>query len=135
MSLVSHLCLLTVEFLLMSEGGFLGFTTSSLSDPLLVGVTVHQWGTDEVGAWLDVLCLTEYKDIFIGHDVRGAELIHLERRDLKVSLLLALMLTDLLWRTHTYISICVCIFIYAIFIHIFIDIYVYILFCIDIDID
>lgn len=37
-----------------------------------------------MGAWLDHLCLTEYKDIFIGHDVRGAELIHLERRDLKV---------------------------------------------------
>ncbi|XP_068601453.1 diacylglycerol kinase delta [Brachionichthys hirsutus] len=52
-------------------------TFSSLSLP------VHQWGTDEVGAWLDLLCLTEYKDIFIGHDVRGAELIHLERRDLK----------------------------------------------------
>uniref|UniRef100_A0A3P9AZR4 Diacylglycerol kinase n=2 Tax=Haplochromini TaxID=319058 RepID=A0A3P9AZR4_9CICH len=44
---------------------------------------VHQWGTEEVGAWLDFLSLTEYKDIFIGHDVRGAELIHLERRDLK----------------------------------------------------
>uniref|UniRef100_A0A7N6AIL3 Diacylglycerol kinase n=1 Tax=Anabas testudineus TaxID=64144 RepID=A0A7N6AIL3_ANATE len=44
---------------------------------------LHQWGTEEVGAWLDFLCLTEYKDIFIGHDVRGAELIHLERRDLK----------------------------------------------------
>ncbi|XP_029372868.1 diacylglycerol kinase delta-like isoform X1 [Echeneis naucrates] len=44
---------------------------------------VNQWGTEEVGAWLDFLCLTEYKDIFIGHDVRGAELIHLERRDLK----------------------------------------------------
>lgn len=46
-----------------------------------------------MGAWLDFLCLTEYKDIFIGHDVRGAELIHLERRDLKVSLPLALTLT------------------------------------------
>ncbi|TKS80512.1 Diacylglycerol kinase delta [Collichthys lucidus] len=44
---------------------------------------IHQWGTDEVGAWLDFLSLTEYKDIFIRHDVRGAELIHLERRDLK----------------------------------------------------
>uniref|UniRef100_A0A3B5M9Y8 Diacylglycerol kinase delta n=1 Tax=Xiphophorus couchianus TaxID=32473 RepID=A0A3B5M9Y8_9TELE len=40
-------------------------------------------GTEEVGAWLDFLCLSEYKDIFSGHDVRGAELIHLERRDLK----------------------------------------------------
>ncbi|TWW76650.1 Diacylglycerol kinase delta [Takifugu flavidus] len=48
-----------------------------------LSLPVHQWGTEEVGAWLDHLCLTEYKDIFIGHDVRGAELIHLERRDLK----------------------------------------------------
>lgn len=47
--------------------------------------SVYQWGTEEVGAWLDFLCLAEYKDIFIGHDVRGAELIHLERRDLKVA--------------------------------------------------
>ncbi|XP_041850155.1 diacylglycerol kinase delta-like isoform X2 [Melanotaenia boesemani] len=52
-------------------------TCSTLSLP------VHQWGTEDVGAWLDFLCLSEYKDIFIGHDVRGAELIHLERRDLK----------------------------------------------------
>lgn len=50
-----------------------------------MGVSVYQWGTEEVGAWLDFLCLTEYKDIFIGHDVRGAELIQLERRDLKVA--------------------------------------------------
>uniref|UniRef100_A0A8D0A322 Diacylglycerol kinase delta n=1 Tax=Sander lucioperca TaxID=283035 RepID=A0A8D0A322_SANLU len=48
-----------------------------------LSLPVHQWGTEEVGAWLDFLCLSEYKDIFIGHDVRGAELIHLERRDLK----------------------------------------------------
>lgn len=52
--------------------------------PVLFRGPVHQWGTEEVGAWLDFLCLTEYKDIFSGHDVRGAELIHLERRDLKV---------------------------------------------------
>uniref|UniRef100_A0A8C8HUF5 Diacylglycerol kinase n=1 Tax=Oncorhynchus tshawytscha TaxID=74940 RepID=A0A8C8HUF5_ONCTS len=45
---------------------------------------VHQWGTEEVAAWLELICLTEYKEIFIGHDVRGAELLHLERRDLKV---------------------------------------------------
>ncbi|XP_046891059.1 diacylglycerol kinase delta-like isoform X3 [Hypomesus transpacificus] len=44
---------------------------------------VHQWGTEEVAAWLELICLTEYKEIFIGHDVRGAELLHLERRDLK----------------------------------------------------
>nr|XP_061811910.1 diacylglycerol kinase delta-like [Nerophis lumbriciformis] len=44
---------------------------------------VQQWGTDEVGAWLDFLCLSEYKDVFGRHDVRGSELLHLERRDLK----------------------------------------------------
>uniref|UniRef100_A0A4W5QHT8 Diacylglycerol kinase n=1 Tax=Hucho hucho TaxID=62062 RepID=A0A4W5QHT8_9TELE len=44
---------------------------------------VHQWGTEEVAVWLELICLTEYKEIFIGHDVRGAELLHLERRDLK----------------------------------------------------
>uniref|UniRef100_A0A1A8JID6 Diacylglycerol kinase, delta 130kDa n=1 Tax=Nothobranchius kuhntae TaxID=321403 RepID=A0A1A8JID6_NOTKU len=48
-----------------------------------LSLPVDQWGTEEVGAWLDFLCLSEYKDIFTGHDVRGAELIHLERRDLK----------------------------------------------------
>ncbi len=66
---------------------FLCWEVSCLSEPLPVGVSVHQWGTEEVGVWLDFLCLTEYKDIFIGHDVRGPELIHLERRDLKVTLL------------------------------------------------
>ncbi|KAM4628266.1 diacylglycerol kinase delta [Polymixia lowei] len=48
-----------------------------------LSLPVHQWGTEEVGAWLELLCLQEYKDIFMGHDVRGAELIQLERRDLK----------------------------------------------------
>ncbi|XP_078266864.1 diacylglycerol kinase delta isoform X5 [Rhinoraja longicauda] len=45
--------------------------------------TVHQWGTEEVAAWLEHLSLFEYRDIFIGHDIRGSELLHLERRDLK----------------------------------------------------
>ncbi|XP_034792528.1 diacylglycerol kinase eta isoform X1 [Pan paniscus] len=44
---------------------------------------VQKWGTEEVAAWLDLLNLGEYKDIFIRHDIRGAELLHLERRDLK----------------------------------------------------
>uniref|UniRef100_A0A8C2U0D5 Diacylglycerol kinase n=1 Tax=Coturnix japonica TaxID=93934 RepID=A0A8C2U0D5_COTJA len=46
-------------------------------------LTVHLWGTEEVAAWLEHLSLCEYKDIFIRHDVRGSELLHLERRDLK----------------------------------------------------
>ncbi|KAM9320682.1 diacylglycerol kinase eta [Gastrophryne carolinensis] len=44
---------------------------------------VNKWGTDEVAAWLDLLSLGEYKEIFIRHDIRGSELVHLERRDLK----------------------------------------------------
>nr|XP_055053519.1 diacylglycerol kinase delta-like isoform X2 [Misgurnus anguillicaudatus] len=46
-------------------------------------VPVHQWGVDEVGIWLEMLCLSEYKEIFNRHDIRGPELLQLERRDLK----------------------------------------------------
>ncbi|XP_078010757.1 diacylglycerol kinase delta isoform X4 [Phascolarctos cinereus] len=45
---------------------------------------VHVWGTEEVAAWLEHLSLCEYRDIFIRHDIRGPELLQLERRDLKV---------------------------------------------------
>ncbi|XP_051934670.1 diacylglycerol kinase delta-like isoform X2 [Hippocampus zosterae] len=48
-----------------------------------LALPVERWGTEEVGAWLDFLCLPEYKDTFGRHDVRGGELLHLERRDLK----------------------------------------------------
>lgn len=51
---------------------------------MLLTLVVQNWGTEEVAAWLDLLNLGEYKEIFIRHDVRGAELLHLERRDLKV---------------------------------------------------
>uniref|UniRef100_A0A8C1WDY5 Diacylglycerol kinase n=1 Tax=Cyprinus carpio TaxID=7962 RepID=A0A8C1WDY5_CYPCA len=47
--------------------------------------SVSTWGVDEVGVWLEMLCLSEYKEIFIRHDIRGPELLQLERRDLKVS--------------------------------------------------
>ncbi|XP_029111736.1 diacylglycerol kinase delta isoform X1 [Scleropages formosus] len=52
-------------------------TSSTLALP------VHQWGTEEVAAWLELISLPEYKEIFIRHDIRGAELLHLERHDLK----------------------------------------------------
>lgn len=51
---------------------------------MLLTLVVQNWGTEEVAAWLDLLNLGEYKEIFVRHDVRGAELLHLERRDLKV---------------------------------------------------
>ena len=47
---------------------------------------VHEWGTEEVAQWLDSLGLAEYRDGFIRNDIRGPELLHLERRDLKVTL-------------------------------------------------
>lgn len=50
---------------------------------MLLTLVVQKWGTEEVAAWLDLLNLGEYREIFIRHDIRGAELLHLERRDLK----------------------------------------------------
>uniref|UniRef100_A0A8C9VWS4 Diacylglycerol kinase n=1 Tax=Scleropages formosus TaxID=113540 RepID=A0A8C9VWS4_SCLFO len=50
---------------------------------LLLTCAVQKWGTEEVGAWLEQLSLGEYRDTFIRHDIRGSELLHLERRDLK----------------------------------------------------
>lgn len=51
---------------------------------MLLTLVVQKWGTEEVAAWLDLINLGEYKETFIRHDIRGAELLHLERRDLKV---------------------------------------------------
>ncbi|NXC41709.1 DGKH kinase, partial [Penelope pileata] len=42
-----------------------------------------KWGSEEVAAWLEVLGLGEYREIFVRHDIQGSELILLERRDLK----------------------------------------------------
>ncbi|KAG0728262.1 Diacylglycerol kinase eta [Chionoecetes opilio] len=44
---------------------------------------VREWGTEEVAHWLETLLLSEYQDSFLSHDIRGAELLNLERRDLK----------------------------------------------------
>lgn len=58
-------------------------TASSLcGDPLLSSVLT--WGTSEVALWLESVQMGEYKDNFISHDIQGPELLHLERRDLKV---------------------------------------------------
>jgi len=46
-------------------------------------LNIHQWGNDEVAAWLESLQLEDYRDDFIRHDIRGPELLTLERRDLK----------------------------------------------------
>uniref|UniRef100_A0AAX7V3A1 Diacylglycerol kinase n=1 Tax=Astatotilapia calliptera TaxID=8154 RepID=A0AAX7V3A1_ASTCA len=57
------------------------------------------WGTEEVGIWLEQLSLGEYRDTFIRHDIRGSELLHLERRDLKV---LSHSHTHIHTHTHTH---------------------------------
>ncbi len=43
------------------------------------------WGVEEVGNWLESLGLAEYKEQFSSHDIRGPELLNLDRPDLKVN--------------------------------------------------
>ena len=66
------------------EGSGCGTPTESslCGDPLLSSVLT--WGTSEVALWLESVQMGEYKDSFISHDIQGPELLHLERRDLKV---------------------------------------------------
>lgn len=47
------------------------------------GNEVSSWGVQEVIEWLDTLQLNEYSEAFKQHDVRGRELLTLNRRDLK----------------------------------------------------
>lgn len=64
-----------------SGGGSAGGGTNNASVDL--SQNVHLWGNDEVAVWLESLQLEEYRDDFIRHDIRGSELLTLERRDLK----------------------------------------------------
>ncbi|EEC01798.1 diacylglycerol kinase, putative, partial [Ixodes scapularis] len=47
------------------------------------GAAVTHWTAEEVAAWLAEIHMREYRDNFLRHDIRGAELLSLERRDLK----------------------------------------------------
>ncbi|XP_022093446.1 diacylglycerol kinase delta-like isoform X4 [Acanthaster planci] len=47
------------------------------------GESSRAWTPQQVGLWLDSLSLGEYRDNFIRNDIRGSELLTLERRDLK----------------------------------------------------
>ncbi|KAJ7392789.1 hypothetical protein OS493_010448 [Desmophyllum pertusum] len=47
------------------------------------GRMIKFWGVEEVGNWLESLGLTEYKELFARHDIRGPELLNLDRPDLK----------------------------------------------------
>ncbi|XP_059151965.1 diacylglycerol kinase delta-like [Physella acuta] len=44
---------------------------------------IRSWTLEEVGQWLESLALGEYKESFFSHEITGAELLNLERRDLK----------------------------------------------------
>lgn len=44
---------------------------------------VNVWGVNEVITWLEAMQLSEYIDSFVKNDIRGKELLHLTRRDLK----------------------------------------------------
>ncbi|CAG0883354.1 unnamed protein product [Darwinula stevensoni] len=43
----------------------------------------RDWGLDEVEQWLERLDMAEYREKFRTHDIRGSEVLHLDRRDLK----------------------------------------------------
>lgn len=45
--------------------------------------TITRWTAEEVASWLAEIHMREYQDNFLRHDIRGAELLSLERRDLK----------------------------------------------------
>ena len=47
---------------------------------------IQFWGVEEVGQWLENIGLPEYKELFARHDIRGTELLGLDRPDLKVIL-------------------------------------------------
>ncbi|XP_059351819.1 diacylglycerol kinase eta-like isoform X4 [Daphnia carinata] len=66
-----------------SEVGTGGRPTNTSSSSVDLSLNVHLWGNDEVAVWLESLQLEEYRDDFIRHDIRGSELLTLERRDLK----------------------------------------------------
>ncbi|GFN98161.1 diacylglycerol kinase [Plakobranchus ocellatus] len=44
---------------------------------------IRSWTLEEVGQWLESLALGDYKESFMSHEITGAELLNLERRDLK----------------------------------------------------
>ncbi|RUS80948.1 hypothetical protein EGW08_011299 [Elysia chlorotica] len=44
---------------------------------------IRSWTLEEVGQWLESLALGDYRESFMSHEITGAELLNLERRDLK----------------------------------------------------
>ena len=52
---------------------------------LFTAYNVYTWTTEDVGLWLESLSLGEYRDSFIGHEIRGTELLTLDKGDIQVS--------------------------------------------------
>ncbi|KAK3094795.1 hypothetical protein FSP39_006352 [Pinctada imbricata] len=44
---------------------------------------VHNWSPEDVGQWLEMRSLGEYKDSFIRNEIRGTELLTLDKSDLQ----------------------------------------------------
>lgn len=45
---------------------------------------VYNWTPEDVGQWLESRSLSEYKDSFIRNEIRGTELLTLDKGDLQV---------------------------------------------------
>ena len=51
---------------------------------LFIAVPILDWDVHDVGQWLDSIGMVEYKENFMSNDIRGRELLNLNRQDLKV---------------------------------------------------
>ena len=51
---------------------------------LLIAVPILDWDVHDVGQWLDSIGMVEYKENFMSNDIRGRELLNLNRHDIKV---------------------------------------------------
>ncbi len=62
----------------------------------MISFTAHvtEWGIEEVGQWLESIGLPEYKENFMTNDIRGRELLHLGRQDLKVGRFFVVMVVS-----------------------------------------
>lgn len=67
----------------VSASGISSRSVGSANASVDLSLNVHLWGNSEVAVWLESLQLEEYRGDFIRHDIRGSELLTLERRDLK----------------------------------------------------
>lgn len=51
-----------------------------------IAYNVYNWTPEDVGQWLESRSLAEYKDSFIRNEIRGTELLSLDKGDLQVCL-------------------------------------------------